>query len=147
MGKHMRRARRTGIGAAEHGVAAVEFAIIANVFILLLTGLSGFGVYLSASHSLQQLAAEAARSAVGGITQSEQEDLARSHIATKAGSHAFLKSEHLGATVSHPDGSVISVTISYDTSHLPVLNMLTGLNLPQGTMQATSTVRVGSVTP
>ncbi|NHK26543.1 pilus assembly protein [Parvularcula flava] len=147
MGMHPGRARHVSFRNDENGVAAVEFAIIANVFILLLTGLCGFGIYLSASHSMQQLAAEAARSAVGGIDQAEQEGLARTHIAAKANDHPFLKAEHIATTVTHPDSSVITITVSYDTSHLPVLNMLTGLSLPQGTMTATSSVRVGSIAP
>ena len=147
MGKQISDTAGARFGSARDGVAAIEFAIVANVFILLLTGLSGFGIYLSASHSLQQLAAEAARSAVAGITHAEQESLARSHITTKADDHPFLKAEHLGASVTRPRGPVITVTVSYDTRHLPVLDMLSGLTLPHGTMTASSSVRVGSAAP
>lgn len=147
MGEPLGRNRVACFGAAEGGVAAVEFAVVANVFLLLLTGLSGFGIYLSASHSLQQLSAEAARSAIGGITQAEQEGLARAYVTSKAEDHPFLEDAHVGTSVTRPDGSTITVTVNYDTSHLPVLNLLTGLDLPHGTMTATSSVRVGSNAP
>ena len=56
----MRRHLR-GFGQDGCGTAVVEFAIIAPVFILVLFLMIGFGIYLSAAHSVQQLAADAAR--------------------------------------------------------------------------------------
>ncbi|MBL8581266.1 MAG: pilus assembly protein, partial [Rhizobiaceae bacterium] len=57
----------------DKATSAVEFAIIAPVFILVLFGLIAYGIYFGASHSVQQLAADAARTAVAGLNAEERE--------------------------------------------------------------------------
>jgi Flp pilus assembly protein TadG len=43
------------------GTSAVEFAMLAPLFILLLLGMVAYGIYFGASHWVQQIAADAAR--------------------------------------------------------------------------------------
>lgn len=125
------------------GVATIEFAIVANLFIFLVTCLAGFGMYLSASHSLQQISAEAARSAVAGLTVEEQTKLVADYIAQYGGEYPFLQSAQITGVVTHPSSSVISVSVSYDVSDLPVMGMLTGLPIPHGTITANTNLRLG----
>lgn len=40
------------------GSTAVEFAILAPVYLLLMPGLNAYGIYLGAAHSVQRLSAE-----------------------------------------------------------------------------------------
>ncbi len=49
------------------GTAAVEFAILAPVFLLILMGMIAFGLYLGVANAVQQLAADATRTALAGI--------------------------------------------------------------------------------
>jgi len=42
------------------GTSAVEFAMLAPIFVLLLPGMVAYGIYFGASHSVQQIAADAA---------------------------------------------------------------------------------------
>ncbi|RVD33089.1 pilus assembly protein, partial [Mesorhizobium sp. M4A.F.Ca.ET.020.02.1.1] len=51
------------------GTTAVEFAMLAPLFILLLLGMVAYGIYFGASHSVQQIAADAARTAIAGLNQ------------------------------------------------------------------------------
>ncbi|TIM19494.1 MAG: pilus assembly protein, partial [Mesorhizobium sp.] len=47
----------------QSGTSAIEFALLAPIFILLLLGMVAYGIYFGASHSVQQIAADAARTA------------------------------------------------------------------------------------
>ncbi len=49
---------------AEDGAAAVEFAIVSPVFLLIVVGILAYGLYFGAANSVQQLAADAARAAM-----------------------------------------------------------------------------------
>lgn len=51
----------------QHGTAVIEFAILTPVYLLLLTGMLAYGIYFGAAHALQQLAADAARTAIAGL--------------------------------------------------------------------------------
>ena len=62
--------RVSHFGRDKKGAAAVEFALIAPLFFLLLLTLVAFGIYLTAAHSLQQLTADAARTAIAGLSVS-----------------------------------------------------------------------------
>ena len=47
----------------DDGTSAIEFALLAPLFILFLLGMVAYGIYFGASHSVQQIAADAARTA------------------------------------------------------------------------------------
>jgi Flp pilus assembly protein TadG len=62
--------------ACRKATAAVEFAIIFPIFLMLLFGIISFGAYLAVVHGIQQLAAEATRAAIAGLSDSERVTLA-----------------------------------------------------------------------
>lgn len=62
------------------GVAAIEFAIIAPMLILLLFAMVMYGGWFWMAHSVQSLASEGARAAVAGLDPVEREQLARSFV-------------------------------------------------------------------
>lgn len=66
---------------------AVEFAFVAPI-LLLLFGIMDyvFGI----DHSIQQIAAEAARSSVSGLNDAERSRIARDFIAAHARSYTFI---------------------------------------------------------
>ena len=89
----------------ESGAAAVEFAIVAIPFFLLLYGLIVFGMALAVKQSVTNAAAEGARSAVGYTTDS-------SAAKTKALTTALARLNWLGSNIQSSD-----VTVSfYNTS-------------------------------
>nr|WP_295468683.1 TadE/TadG family type IV pilus assembly protein [Mesorhizobium sp.] len=53
------------------GATAVEFAMIAPVFIAFMLGMTAYGIYFGAAHSVQQLSADAARVALAGVNDTE----------------------------------------------------------------------------
>ncbi|TIV84131.1 MAG: pilus assembly protein, partial [Mesorhizobium sp.] len=72
------------------GTSAVEFAMLAPVFILLLLGMVAYGIYFGASHSVQQIAADAARTAIAGLNQTERQALVTDFIARDVSGYPFV---------------------------------------------------------
>jgi Flp pilus assembly protein TadG len=102
----------------DSGVAAIEFAIVAPIFFLMVFGLLAYAVYFGIVHSVQQLAADAARASVAGITASERASLAESNIQHSLVNYPLLDSHKLtvAATPSATDPNLFSVDLHYDAS-------------------------------
>lgn len=142
MFKHCSRFR-----ANRSGAAAIEFAILGPVFILILFGFIAYGIYFSAASSIQQLAADAARTAVAGLNEAERVTLTENFIRNNAGGYVFIDAEHLKVTVgdSDKDSAQFKVTVEYDASNLPVWNLYRDLPMPGKKIVRTATIRLGGI--
>ena len=100
------------------GATAVEFAILLPVFLVLVFGIVVFGCYLAMVHGVQQLAAEAARSSIAGMNDSERRSLAASYVTANASTYPLLTANALSvnAAASAGDANVYVVTVNYDAS-------------------------------
>jgi Flp pilus assembly protein TadG len=129
------------------GVAAIEFAILAPVYLLMLVGMIGYGIYFGASHSVQQLAADAARASIAGLDEADRRRLAEGFIARNASSYFFIDPARLAVDLRpHPsDGDQFNVRIAYDASQLPIWNLFSGLAMPDQTIIRGSTIRIGGI--
>lgn len=129
------------------GTSAVEFAIVSPLFLLFLLGLLAYGIYFGASHSVQQIAADAARTAIAGLNETERNRLASDYIRLNAAGYPFVDPGKLtvDARDSSADGDQFVITISYDASDLPIWNLLRDLPLPAQTIHRSSTIRVGGI--
>ena len=65
------------------------------LFLVLVFGIVVFGSYLTMVHGVQQLAAEAARSSVAGLSETERESLAANYVTANVGSYPLLQPAHL----------------------------------------------------
>ncbi|NUS21994.1 pilus assembly protein [Mesorhizobium sp. M2D.F.Ca.ET.185.01.1.1] len=129
------------------GTSAIEFAMLAPIFILLLLGMVAYGIYFGASHSVQQIAADAARTAIAGLNQTERQALVTDFIAHDVSGYPFVDANKLtvNAQDSAADGSQFVVSVSYDARNLPIWNLFKTLPLPGTTIQRQSTIRVGGI--
>jgi Flp pilus assembly protein TadG len=102
----------------ERGVSAVEFALLLPIFLTLVFGIVVFGSYLTMVHDVQQLAAEAARSSVAGVTNSERNSLATSYVSLNASTYPLLTPGNLtvNAAPSASDANVYVVTVNYNAA-------------------------------
>jgi len=127
--------------------SAVEFAMLAPVFILLLLGMVAYGIYFGASSSIQQLAADAARTALAGMNQTERQTLVASFLSNNASGYLFVDPTKLTyqANDSAADGSQFVVSIQYDARNLPIWNLIPSAGLPATTISRQSTIRVGGI--
>jgi Flp pilus assembly protein TadG len=131
----------------QSGTSAIEFAILAPVFIFFLLGMIAYGIYFGASHSVQQIAADAARTAISGQSVSERQTLVRQFIANNAGQYPFIRLDQLifSADDSGSDGNQFDVWVRYDARNLPIWGLLPDLPLPRTTIAYRSTIRVGGI--
>lgn len=128
------------------GTSAVEFALIAPVFVLILMGMTAFGIYLGASHSIQQIAADAARSAVAGLSADERETMVAGFVRERAGGYPFVEADRLAVSVvDSDDGRAVSISVRYDARNLPIWRFAAGLPLPPVEIGHQSVITVGGV--
>ncbi len=129
----------------ERATSAVEFAIIAPVFLFLIAGMLAYGIYFGAAHTVQQAAANAARASVAGLDEDERRELATASVLASASQDGFLKPDHvkieLATDPALPD--VYIVTVVYEAAHLPIWELGPPIPLPASTIRRTSTIRVG----
>ncbi|MBN8953495.1 MULTISPECIES: TadE/TadG family type IV pilus assembly protein [unclassified Rhizobium] len=128
------------------GAAAVEFALIAPLFFLLLLTLVAFAIYLTAAHSLQQLTADAARTAIAGLSADERSQLVQSFVTNSTINDAFIDKTKLTVTVATDptNANQFTVSASYDASALPIWNLYT-FAMPNPTIRRYSTIRMGGL--
>lgn len=130
--------------SASSANSAVEFALLAPFFLLFLLGMIAYGLLLGASHSVQQIAADAARISVAGLDSSERAELARDFVSRHAGGYAFVTLERLSVETSEDaERRQFTIAVHYDASRLPVWSLFSGLPLPHPVIVRSSTILRG----
>ncbi|HVW91497.1 MAG TPA: TadE/TadG family type IV pilus assembly protein [Devosia sp.] len=131
----------------EQGAAALEFAILAPVFILMAGGILAYGIYFGAAHSLQQLAADAARTSIAGLSAGERDRLVKDYLDANAGGYVLIDPQALSYKLGGRPGDADEyvVTLSYDASSLPIWNLYPPLPLPSRTIRYSSAIRIGGL--
>jgi Flp pilus assembly protein TadG len=132
---------------SDSGAAALEFAILAPVFLLFATGMLAYGIYFGAAHSLQQLAADAARTSIAGLTDSERASLVATFLDDNAAGYPPLDPQALNSEVGPEPGDAdeYRVTLSYNASNLPIWDLYPPLPLPSRTITYSSVIRLGGL--
>lgn len=135
-----RRPLRLRLG--ESGSAAVEFALVGPLFVVLLMGLVVYGGWFWMAQGVQHLAAEGARAAVAGLDVGERDRLARGAVIDAARGATILHAERLNVVVAD-DAREIRVTVTYDATQEPILAMAGLIPSPPTTIARSAAVRVG----
>lgn len=140
-------ARLAAFWHRQEGGAAVEFAILTPVYLLMLAGMLAYGLYFGAAHSLQQLAADAARVSIAGLDKAERSRLVRAYLENNAGAYMLLDQQHLSFSIaeSASDASQYRVILRYDAETLPIWNLYPPLPLPSRVMTTGATIRNGGL--
>jgi Flp pilus assembly protein TadG len=131
----------------KRGASAIEFAFLAPLFLLLLLGMVAYGIYFGAAHSIQQLAADAARTAVAGVNAADRQNLVSAFISRNAGGYAFVEPSKLVVVAkdSTADEDQFVVSVSYDARNLPIWDLLPALPMPEVIIARQSTIRMGGL--
>ncbi|KJF66571.1 MULTISPECIES: TadE/TadG family type IV pilus assembly protein [Rhizobium] len=126
------------------GSSAVEFAIVAPIFFLVLLTMIAYGIYLMAAYSVQQIAADAARTAVAGLNTTERQQLARDFITKSDLSYAFMDKTRFTVDVATDPANAnqFTVKVEYDASDLPIWSLYS-YTLPDTVIRRFSTIRIG----
>jgi Flp pilus assembly protein TadG len=126
------------------GASAVEFAIVASLFLTLALGVLAYGLYLGAAHSVSQLAADAARASIAGINDDERAKIAEGHATLHAEDFMFLDKQKITvAAAPLADINQFQVVVRFDAGDLPIWFMSGLLPLPPKTIERSATIRRG----
>lgn len=130
---------------SDSGASAIEFAIIAPVFLVLMFGMFGYGVYFGAVHSVQQLSASAARASIAGLDQEERIALAQQYVDTASDNYPMLTKSKIvtEATIPENDPNSFQVAVSYDSSSLPIFSMSNLIPVPATVIRRVSVIKRG----
>jgi Flp pilus assembly protein TadG len=133
------------LGRDRRGTSAIEFAILAPVFLLMLGGMLAYGIYFGAAHSLSQLAADAARTSLAGLDSAERSRLVTAFLTANAGDYMLINPRRLTFTIGDKpsDPNQYRVTLVYDAADLPIWALSPPLPLPSKIMNYSSTIRLG----
>ncbi|MET4683790.1 TadE/TadG family type IV pilus assembly protein [Brevundimonas faecalis] len=123
------------------GVAAIEFAIVAPVLVVMMFGMIIYGGWFWMAHSVQSLATEAARTAIAGLDPTEREQLARAFVTSQAPSMG-LDTQKTTVEIQ-ADPNVIRVNVAYDIRQHPLMALSGLVPSPPRIIRRTATVRLG----
>lgn len=123
------------------GANAVEFALVAPILFFLLLGICYISVYLSIGHSLSQIAADASRHALSGLTRAERIELAGRWASESSNVYGFVNPSRL-AVSAEETSNALRVTVAYDMTYLPVPPIVGAVVALPKVMRRSSTILV-----
>lgn len=127
------------------GVSAVEFALILPLFLMLLFGIVMYGAYFAVIHGVQQLAAEAARNAIGGLDDAERASLAAETVRRQAPNYLLLDPRRLTLAAARTDGAsgTFTVQLHYDAAEMVVFSLPRLVPMPSTDIVRSAAIRRG----
>ena len=131
----------SGLARDTSGAAAVEFAFVGPLIVVMLLGVMSYGGYFWLAHSVQQLANDGARAAVAGLSATERQQLAQSTISGEIANYAFLTSTGLVTTVNTTTTSM-TVSLAYNASQTPFFALGSLVPMPSSTITRTATIKL-----
>ena len=109
---------------------------------LLLCGIVVYGGYFMLSHSLQQLANDAARAALAGLSDGERRQLASTCLSNELPTYGFLDPRLV--QMAYADQSqVMTVNIAYDASNSPFWALNGVIPMPSASIIRSASVQLG----
>lgn len=138
-------ARRAGFVLDQRGASAVEFAIVAPLFLVLVLALLAYGIYLGSVHSVEQLAADAARASIAGLSDAERIQIATAHVATNTPDYPLLDVTKVTVVAgpSTADPSQFRVSVRFDSSNLPIWVVAGLVPMPDPIIVRTTVIKRG----
>ncbi len=134
------------LGRSESGMAAVEFAIVAPILLMLIFAVILYSLYFAAYMGVREAAAEGARAAMAGMSTSERSQLAIARATDIMNSYGALMGASSTATITAAQQATgtLTVSVSYDISSSPILKYGALLPMPSSTLQSNVIVANGS---
>jgi len=132
--------RRHLIRRSQSGAAAVEFALVAGLFVYILYGLIAFGMILATKQRVTNAAAEGARAAVGQTTDADAITAATARVAAAGLTAGAYTATYTPAVCG--SNHCITVTVTYNLGAHPVVVPAPGLGLiTPNTLSSTAVVQ------
>ena len=127
---------------ARDRATAVEFALLSPLLVLMAAWVIGYGGYFWISHSVQQLANDAARAAIAGLDSAQRVSLAQKAVSSEQSHYAGLSPARL--RVTEVEGATgLLVQVSYDASNSPFWALQGLAPMPSTTVVQQANIRRG----
>lgn len=126
----------------DSGSAAVEFAIVGPILLLLMTGIFTYGGYFLTAHTVQQLANDAARASIAGLDDTERLTLAREAMLSGISNQDFMRGELSDVAITR-QGTSISIAVTYDASEDVYWAFQSLIPAPPSRISRRSTIQLG----
>ena len=130
--------RRAPLFRDQGGASAIEFAIVAPIFVLLLCGICVYAVWFVLAITVQSLAVEGARASLGGLNALEREALAVAYVRAQAPASGLSLSK-VSQTVSVGE-DVTRVTVRFDAADHPIMALKNLIPAPPQVIERTAVV-------
>lgn len=121
---------------SDSGLAAMEFVLVAPLFLMLVFATALFGIYFGTWLAVSNAAAESARASIAGLSTTERAGLAEKTAKTIFAGYAptfnWDKVKTFKAAAVKDNPNLFQVSITYDLSELKILpfsDLLTGDSL------------------
>lgn len=137
----MQKACGSGVAGRRTGAAAIEFAIVGPVFILLLVGMIVYGGWFWMAHSVQAAVSEGARAAIAGLDAAEREQLAREVVESQLKDLGLKAADAVVAV--RPEPGLFRVEVAYDAGGHPLMALAPLTVPPPRTIRRAAVIRVG----
>lgn len=124
------------------GNAAVEFALVGPVLLLMLMGIFTYGGYFLTAHTVQQLTNDAARASIAGLDDEERLSLARDAMRAGISNQDFMRGELSQITLTR-NGQTIDLAVTYDASEDVYWAFQSLIPAPPHAISRRATIRVG----
>lgn len=134
--------RRKSFRRDEQGVAAIEFAFVGPILIVLMFAIVCYGGYFWIAHAVQQLANDSARAAIAGLDDAERGALARSSLDAGVADYAYLNRSAAAITVVRTNQK-LSIKVIYDASDSGFWGMAKLVPMPSPRIERSAAVRLG----
>ena len=113
------------------GASALEFAIVAPVFFMLVFGILVYGYYFASLSMLNHIAYEAARATVTGLSDDERNTLAQARADELISAFAgFIDEEAIEVDAATDGDGIYAVTVHYQFNALELIGASSLLPLP-----------------
>ena len=127
-------------GGRREGAAAVEFALVGPVFILLLVGMIVYGAWFWMAHSVQSAVSEGARAAIAGLDAAERGHLAREVVEAQLKDLGLKAADAVVGVRAEPGR--FRVEVAYDAGGHPLMALSPLTVPPPRTIRRAAVIRV-----
>lgn len=127
-----------GIWQRTEGASAVEFALVVPIFFSLVFGIIVYGSYFASLSIINEIAFEAARASVTGLTDAERASLATSRATTLVSAYgAILNTESVSVSAVPAGTGVFAVTVTHEFDAFGIGAFSAFLPMPPAEQSAT----------
>jgi len=121
----------------------VEVALSLPILVILIIGIIVYGAWLGTASAVQQLANEAARAALAGISSDERSALVADAVHNGVAGSPLLRAELMHVATAQ-NGAFYSVAVTYDVGHSPLFTA-SPVPLPMGQIRRSAVIKLGSL--